>query len=502
MVLRYVVIGVGILFAYDIRSVDLDTLLTNMQNAKGGVVQEPTVVEPVPQQVSNNQIVSAPILPGQPMPAEPKLPETPKLLGTSMPVEPKVVSAPILPGQPIPTEPKLPEAPVLPKQVMPVEPKPMPIMPQAKPIQIPAVTMAPKLPIAEPIMQPFAKPMVIPAQPVSTVPTVQETAQVDSEGLDTLNIDTGGNWLEKRVWYKKAEREYEEIHKIMQKTSDIRTKFVHEVSVIGKHIDDFYEKVSFEKGQIDELLQAVLGSLTTEQKIRGGDLSSDERGIKEKIHADQQAFQSIEATMKSITDLDEQVSKTMIKAFQEIDACNALEAKAWNNFKEIGSILDDKKARVLFYEIENFYKNIEKKIDYLQSNLLNYLQNQLNSKIMQQTSQIQTTVNSLKAKGLDIQTLLEKDMNGDFVIFKQREEQEAKEAAAKLAESQAKAKEPKHLAKVSEQQASWYQNIWCTIQQYLCPILIKLSEWASIVWCCIQTLLCKIQEMICRLLGY
>jgi hypothetical protein len=497
MVLRYVVIGVGILFAYDIRSVNLDTLLTNMQNPKEGAVQESTAVGPVPPQVSN-----------QPVALTPKLPEAP-ILPKPMPVEPKLPVPPQVSNQSVALTPKLPEAPIL--------PKPMPVMPQAKPIQIPAVTMAPKLPTPvqipavtmapklptpAPIVQPFAKPTVTAAQSTSPAATVQETAEVNSEGLDTLNIDTGGNWLEKRVWYQKAEREYEEIHKLMQKTSDIRTKFVHEVSVIGKHIDDFYEKVSFEKGQIDELLQAVLGSLTTEQKIRGGDLSSDERDIKEKIHADQQAFQSIEATMKSITDLDEQVSKTMIKAFQEIDACNALEAKAWNNFKEIGTILDDKKARVLFYEIENFYKNIEKKIDYLQSNLLSYLQNQLNAKITQQTSQIQATVNSLKTKGLEMQTLLEKDMNGDFVIFKQREEQKAKEAEAKLAESQAKAQEAKHLEKKSTQEAPWYENIWCMIQQYLCPILIKLSEWASIVWCCIQTLLCKIQEMICRLLGY
>jgi hypothetical protein len=378
-------------------------------------------------------------------------------------------------------------------------PQPKPIIPQAKPIQIPAVSMTPKLPAPAPATQALAKPMIATAQPAAEV--IQATAEVSSEGLDNLNIDSCGNCLEKRIWYKKAEQEYEEIHKLIQKTSDIRMKFVHEVSVIGKHIDDFYEKVSFEKGQIDELLQAVLGTLTTEQKVRGGDLSSDERSIKEKIHADQASFQSIEATMKSITDLDEQVSKTMIKAFQEIDACNALEAKAWNNFKEIGMVLDDKKARVLYYEIENFYKNIEKKIDYLQSNLLTYLENQLSAKITQQTSQIQTTVNSLKAKGLDLQTLLQKDSSGDFVIFKERELQEAKQAA-ELAETHAKAKDTKRVAKKSTEETTWYQNLWCTIVQYLCPIITKLSEWTAIVWCCIKTLLCKIQEMICRLFGY
>jgi hypothetical protein len=132
---------------------------------------------------------------------------------------------------------------------------------------------------------------------------------------------------------------------------------------------------------------------------------------------------------------------------------------------------------------------------------LTYLQNQLSAKITQQTNQIQATVNSLKAKGLNLETLLQKDSTGDFVIFKEREEQEAKEAeAAKLA--QAKAKEAQRIAKQKPEEVSWYQNLWCTILEYLCPILNKLSEWAAIVWCCIQTLLCKIQEMICKLLGY
>jgi len=477
------VIGICILFTYDIRPVDLDELLTNMQDHKSGVMPEPTEPRPLEAPVLPNKVVSVAPKTVQ----ESMLPESSVELNSNVELPKKI------------EEPKLPEAPVVTGKVIPVEPKPMPVIPQAKPIQVPAVSIAPRLPVPEPVARPLVKPMVTTSNSLDQAPEVQVTAEVSSEGLDTLNVDTGGNWLEKRIWYKKAEQEYEEIHKLIQKTSDIRSKFVHEVSVIGKHIDDFYEKVSFEKGQLDELLQAVLGSLGTEEKIRGGDLSSGERGIKEKIHADQQAFQSIEATMKSITDLDEQVSKTMIKAFQEIDACNALEAKAWNNFKEIGLILDDKKARILFYEIENFYKNIEKKIDYLQSNLLIYLQNQLSSKITQQTSQIQTTVNSLKAKGLDLQTLLQKDLNGDFVIFRQREELEAKEAAAKSAEAQAKEKQ---VAKASKQESSWYQNLWCMMLEYLCPILNKLSEWAAIVWCCIQTLLCKIQEMICRLLGY
>ena len=492
MVLQSIALAIGLFVTFfEIKTEDLDSLLSNM--AKGNsAVAAPTLPTPQePKAIEQTKTVTT-------SPQEPKLPE-PSVKPTVRTVEPKLPEPSVKPAVST-EEPKLPET---------KKPEPKVVtLPEAKPIQ-PHVTV-PHLPVPHigpvvPHPTSIEQHSVTTTQPVVEQATVEESDDVSSQGLDTLNIDSGGNWLEKRIWYKKAEQAYEEIHNAVQKTSDIRSKFVHEVSVIGKHIDDFYEKVSFERGQIDELLQAALGGLATEQKVRGGDLSSDERSIKEKIHADQQAFQSIEITMKAITDLDEQVSKTMVKAFQEIDACNALETKAWNNFKEIGMTLDDKKARVLYYEIENYYKNVEKKIDYLKTNLLSYLQNQLNSKITEQTNKIQATVNSLKSKGLDLENLLKKDTTGDFVVFKQREQMQVKEQAKELAKTEEKAKNTeykKEIKKLQEEEITWYQKAWCKALEYLCPVLLKLSEWTSILMCCIQTLLCKIKDLICKLFGY
>lgn len=459
MVLRYSLFFVFMLFFNPINAEDLDTLLTSLAKAQ----TSPESAEPTGEPIAQGQEPKAA--------AAVSAPDEPKSMPKSLSPEPKPSVGPVS----------------MPK------PKVAPPLPEPKTVTGPNV--GPGI-VAAPQQSSIASPLIAKAQPEEPKVVVQpgELSTVSQQGLDTLHIDSSGNWLEKRIWYQKAEQAFEDIRKVVEKAVDIRMKFVHEVSLIGKHIDDFYEKVSFEKGQVDELLQAVLGSLTTEEKIRGGDLSSGERDIKLKIHENQQELQSIETNMKMITSLDEQVEKTMIKAFHEIDACRALENKAWNNFKDIGMELDDKKARTLYYEMENFYKNIQKKIDYLQSNLYEYLVQQLGSKITQTTSQIQSTAQSLNGKGLNLETLLQKDSAGDFAILKQRDELQAKAAAAKEVEAK----------KVSEKTVtiSWYQNLWCTILEYLCPILNKLSEWGAIILCCIQTLLCKIQEFICRMLGY
>jgi|GEM_PF-1174433 len=439
-------------------------------------------------------------------------------------------------------------APVAEPVAEPVAPSPAisAVEPKVAPVEEPKTTpaLAPKVaPVVEPIMPKVAvSPVVAKTVPVATPPGVMaapaakvvgapmpvmakapvessdlpkaphvqmqitDVHEVVADGLDTLHIDTGGNWLEKRVWYKKAEQLFEAIRMTIQRTSDTRMKFVHEVNQVGQQIDDFYENIGFQKGQIDELLQAVAQDLTTEQDIRGGDLASDERSVRLKVKAEQVQFQAISKDFKLIEDLDDQVDKTMMKAFKEIDACRALETKAWNNFKEIGMELDDKKARVLYYEMENFNKNIEQKMHYLQTNLFQYLQSQLVTKVTQTINQIKTTTQTLQTKGLQLQAILQKDQQGDFLIFQQRDDAKAKALAASQSHQDAKDTDdesaPKSSKKKSTCQPTWYQELFCSAIGYLVPLWDKMVDWFCMAVCCVQTILCKLQEMICRLMGY
>ncbi len=323
---------------------------------------------------------------------------------------------------------------------------------------------------------------------------IVDISETDFEkGLDTLNVDSSGNWLEKRIWYQKGEQLFEIIRGNIQKAADLRMKFVHEVNQVGHKIDEFYENVSFEKGEIDEMLAAVLQDLSHEQEIRTGDLSSSERTIKSKVQVEQKHFEVLSKDLKLIDDLDDQIDKTMMKAFKEIDTCRGLETRAWNNFKEIGLELDDKKARVLYYEMENFHKNIEQKMQYLQSNLLPYLQHQLISKVDETMTQIKSAIQIFDSKGLNLMKILKKDERGDFLILKERDEVQAQEQLQAKKAAEAKAKKAS---------SSWYEAIVCTIISSIQTVLCKIQEWFCIAFCFVQSVFCNISQWICRLFGY
>ncbi len=332
-----------------------------------------------------------------------------------------------------------------------------------------------------------------PAESAVSIPVqiVDMHAEVSNE-LDTLNIDSSGNWLEKRIWYQKAEQLYELIRANVQKAADLRMKFIQEVNHAGHQIDEFYETVNLSKGAIDEMLTAVLQSLENQQAVRGGDLSSSERSLQQKVKDEQAQIETLSKNLQLIEDLDEQIDKTMVRSFKEIDLCRGLETRAWNNFKEIGLELDDKKARVLYYEMENFQNNIEQKINYLQQDLLSYLTNQLIEKVLNLINEIKTSTKNFDAKGLNLQSLLEKDEKGDLLILKQREKMQ-EEQAIKVAEQKRKAKV------VSD---TWYQNVWDNVVLFVRQSINKIQEWLYILVCCVQSLFCKIKEWVCTILGY
>ena len=394
--------------------------------------------------------------------------------------EPKVAVEP----EPKTVEPVTLAAPVVPKimpkvAVSPVQPE---NAASAVATAAPKIVTAPKPTVSKSVVSPIQ---------------IVDISDADLEkGLDTLNVDSSGNWLEKRIWYQKAEQLFEVIRSNLQNAADLRMQFVHAVNQVGHKIDEFYENMSFEKGEIDEMLTAVLQDLANQQEIRGGDLSSSERSIKSKIQVEQKHFEVLSKDLKLIDDLDDQIDKTMMKAFKEIDTCRGLETRAWNNFKEIGLELDDKKARVLYYEMENFHKNIEQKMNYLQSNLLPYLQRQLVSKVDETMTQIKSAIQIFDSKGLNLTKILKKDEHGDLLILKERDQmQEQQEALQAKQNAQAK---PKAKAAGS----AWYENIWCSFIAIIQPVFCKLQEWICVVICFVQSVFCSISQWICRLFGY
>lgn len=280
-------------------------------------------------------------------------------------------------------------------------------------------------------------------------------ANVHHIDLDNTEVDGGGNWLNKRIWYERSQAIFDEIRVMVSAVADLRIQFSNEVNAIGQKIDSFFEVVDFTKGQLDDKFKEILVALETEQKIVG-DLSEEERNLQATIKQEIAAIDQIGKDIKSIGDVDNKIDQTLMQAFKTIEECRSYETKAWDNFKAIAQELDDKKARNIYYQMNNYKQNIDQKSNYLKSALLPYLHNVLVAKVENNIAKINDAIAALKNKGVDLEKLMRKSQEDDVSQLHVREKS-AVEIAVKnaLEAEQAKAEQ---IAKKAQQDLEKEKN--------------------------------------------
>ena len=294
--------------------------------------------------------------------------------------------------------------------------------------------------------------------------SVENVHQINLNTAD-IQDSTSGNWLEKRIWFERAEKSFDEIRAVVSSISDIRIQFSNEVNAVGQKIDTFFETVDFTKNQLEDTFRGILSSLETEQKLTG-DLSEAERTLQETIKKELGTIEQIGKDIKVIGDVDNKIDQTLMQAFKTIDECREYETKSWDTFKAIGKELDDKNARNLYYQMNNFKQNIEQKSTYLKTTLLPYLHNVLVAKIDTNIAKINKTIDELKTKGIDIQKLMGKTQEDDLTEI-QKNEKSAKEIAVQKALEQERAlyeKEKQEAAKKLEEERK--KSFGYQLQQY------------------------------------
>lgn len=247
-----------------------------------------------------------------------------------------------------------------------------------------------------------------------------QIANVHHINLDTTQVDGGGNWLNKRIWYEKAQNVFDEMRNIVNGVADVRLQFSNEVNSVGHRIDSFFESIDFTKGQLDEKFKEILTQLETEQKIIG-DLSVADRDLQKIIKQELQVIDQIGKDIHAIGMIDNKIDEALAQAFKTMDECRQYETKSWDVFKGIGKELDDKKARALYYQMSNYKQNIEQKINYLKSSLFPYLKNTLIAKIDANIAKINQAMDDLKKKGVDIEQIMHKNQEEDIANFHKHE---------------------------------------------------------------------------------
>lgn len=245
----------------------------------------------------------------------------------------------------------------------------------------------------------------IPAEPEPTqdepVVMPEETKEEQPTGIDTVSLENPqGNWLYKRIWWERAEERYEKIRLLVDSVWEFRTSFFVKRNELDRNVlDPFYLNVGIGQGE----LQVILGELVDfleKNREREGDLNEQERMLYERIMTEEESLKQLKSDIESIANLDHAIDDALGTLMNQINRVRQFERQAWENFKEIAHILNDTKARELYYMIEGAARNIKNISNYLEQEFFQHF-NRLINEATKHINKVQSQMESLKEKGVN-----------------------------------------------------------------------------------------------------
>lgn len=288
------------------------------------------------------------------------------------------------------------------------------------------------------------------AAKTSEVPLSQEAPQpiidkapeaIAKEGVDTVDIEEGGNWLLKRKALEDTVDLIEQIGRtftqIIEASMDFRIKY----NQLNNEYDHFIGSIGFDLGDTDQLLSDLAQSLENERK-KESDLTEQERELENAVAQKQKEVAQLQESLKKLRDLDAKIVNVLTIVDQQVQVGNTYQNQAWKNFQTIKKVLSDEKAEAFFYNTQGLFKNIQATYHYLKETLSAYFMEQ-SAALRNEISLIKNQVESLKKIGIDLKKSIEKNEQED----QEREKKSQEEEMAQVLEKKVEELEKEYAAK-------------------------------------------------------
>lgn len=421
--------------------------------ALAGGVQSGAMTATAPLQPATTVPVAAPA--GAPVKTETVKPAV-STTQSSVPV----VSAPtVVPNQPV-AQP-LPSAPAPQKAVPQIKTEEKVAVTQSEVKESSAVTQSPaqELPSA---------PALVPETKVDTTvqPSKKQDVVAPGEGIDTLEQE-GGNWLLKRQALEKTIDVIEKIKDVFTKILETRVDYLVKRNKTDRAFDTFANSIGFELGDLNQLLARLVKQLKSE-RVKDGDLTEEERAVLQEIEDKIAQLKSLKKTVNEITEMDASLDEALMQLEKEITTSNSYQTRAWRNFQTIKKVLSDEKAEELYLQTESLLKNMQEILKYLNGDLLNYFDS-LISTLKKNMSDTQEKIQSLAAKGINLQDEVKKIKKAEKLARKSKQQKNSEEQ-----KKQEKSVEVKTPQKVIKKEEGWFDYI-AVVWRY--PLAIVGSIW-------------------------
>lgn len=227
----------------------------------------------------------------------------------------------------------------------------------------------------------------------------QEVDVLMPNTLNTLGADDSGNWVLKRVWWEKAEGVFGKIMALNLQISQQQMEYFGVRNEIDKELDGRKRELVLTLDEFEKTITHLLGLVETAESLGELDLKNDSFRASVLEHQDQ--LIKLRDDISKLIKLDSEMDNAVIKVIDQVQKCNDYEARAWEDFKQIGRVLNDELAKNLYYQIVNYRKNIKMILRYLKTDLHTSFEG-LMARAVTLLEEIKKTVVQLRENGIDL----------------------------------------------------------------------------------------------------
>lgn len=427
----------------DVRSPDVAPITSEVKDVvdKGASAVQPVPDASVPEQpvvVPADVAIVAPVIAAPDVVASAQ----PVVADSLVPASTDVVSVTISPT---------PDVATIAQPIAPVSDVAVPVVTQAAtsaidnsstaPLATPDVSAQPIVPVSDVSAVTTSKPIT---SKIEEKPVAKKETQDVMSTINTLDVEEEGNWLLKRVWWEQAEQTFEKIIASNDDVIKLQIDYIAKRNELDKKLNELFRKLGFDQGEISEVLEYFLHQLSVTREAEG--LQPSQREFFDLLNAKKEEIEKLRLDLNSLSELDISIDDVITQLVDQVNKSRDFEKSAWNDFKEIGRVLNDKKAKTLFYQIEADLKSIQNIQTYLSVELKKYYQDLLDN-VDKTSNLIVNKINDLEKETGSFKEQFEK-------LHKEEEARKQNELENRL-KSESEAKQPK-----PKKQKSWFGSLW------------------------------------------
>lgn len=253
------------------------------------------------------------------------------------------------------------------------------------------------------------------------IPEEEPIIEEEPVGIDTVSLENPqGNWLFKRIWWERAEERYEKIRLLVDSIWESRNTFFYERNQLDRTVlEPFYMNIGIDRGELQAILSEIGDFL---EKHHDQEHLSEQEQI---LASEEETLKQLKRDIDMITSLDQAIDEALGTFMNQINRVRNYEAEAWKNFREIARILNDTRARELYYMIEGAARNIKTISNYLEQEFFTHF-HKLVDETKTRVARVQSQMDALKEKGVLFQKQAEQIVQQITQEEVEQEEEEVK----------------------------------------------------------------------------